>query len=95
MRKLHFLKRAKALVAFPGGFGTLDELFDALCLVQTKKLLPMPIVLVGESFWRRVFDADFLVEEGVIAADDIHLFSYAETADEIWQHIRQPLVRGT
>ena len=88
MRKFHFLKRAKALVAFPGGYGTLDELFDALCLVQTGKIAPMPIVLVGESFWRRAFDANFLVDEGVIAPDDVDLFSYAETADAIWERIQ-------
>jgi hypothetical protein len=83
------------LVAFPGGFGTFDELFDALCLVQTEKLAPMPIVLVGESFWRQAFNADFLVAEGVIAPDDLDLFSYAETADEIWQRIREPMSQAT
>ena len=88
LRKLHFLKRAKALVAFPGGFGTLDELFDALTLVQTRKIEPMPIVLVGEKFWRNVFDADFLAEEGVIAAQDTKIFCFAETADEIWKIVQ-------
>jgi len=88
LRKLHFLKRAKALVAFPGGFGTFDELFDALCLVQTRKIEPMPIILVGEAFWRRAFDAPFLVEEGVIAPADLELFSFAETAQDIWKIIQ-------
>jgi uncharacterized protein (TIGR00730 family) len=87
LRKLHFLKRAKALVAFPGGYGTLDELFDALCLVQTRKIAPMPIVLVGEEFWSRAFDAQFLADEGVIARRDTELFAFAETAEEIWKII--------
>jgi uncharacterized protein (TIGR00730 family) len=88
LRKLHFMKRAKALVAFPGGFGTLDELFDALCLVQTRKISPMPIVLVGREFWSRAFNPRFLADEGVIADEDLQLFSYAETADEVWTTIR-------
>lgn len=88
LRKLHFLKRAKALVAFPGGYGTFDEVFDALCLVQTHKMAAIPIVLVGESFWRRAFDAAYLAAEGVIAEEDLGLFRYAETAEEIWTHVR-------
>jgi uncharacterized protein (TIGR00730 family) len=88
LRKLHFIKRAKALVAFPGGYGTFDEVFDALCLVQTHKIEPIPIILVGESFWRRAFDAEFLAAEGVIAPRDLQLFRYAETAEEIWAMIR-------
>ena len=87
IRKLHFMLRAKGLVVFPGGFGTLDELFDALTLMQTTKIAPFPIVLVGEKFWRGVFDPDFLVEEGVISAKDLDLFWYAETAEEIWNGI--------
>jgi hypothetical protein len=88
LRKFHFVKRAKALVAFPGGYGTFDELFETLCLVQTRKIDPIPIVLVGEAFWRRAFDAQFLVEEGVIAPEDVDLFFFAETAQEIWEIIR-------
>ncbi len=88
IRKLHFLLRAKALVAFPGGFGTLDELFEVLTLVQTRKIKPMPVVLAGESFWRRAVDFDFLVDEGVIAQEDRELFFYAETAQEIWDGIQ-------
>jgi len=88
IRKLHFLLRAKALVVFPGGFGTLDELFETLTLVQTRTIQPLPIVLVGKEFWQRCFDPDFLVDEGVIEAEDRELFWYAETADEIWQGIR-------
>ena len=87
MRKLHFLMRARALVAFPGGYGTLDEVFEVLALVQTRKMKPVPVVLVGEAFWRRVFDADFLVDEGVIDPEDRELFGFAETADDIWRTI--------
>ena len=88
IRKLHFLLRAKALVAFPGGFGTLDELFEVLTLVQTRKIKPMPAVLVGERYWRRAIDFDFLVEEGVIDQEDRELFFFAETAQEIWDGIQ-------
>lgn len=88
LRKLHFLKRARALVAFPGGYGTLDELSDALCLVQTRKIPPMPIILVGEAFWRRVLDVPFLVEEGMITPEDAEILQYAESAAEIWRTIR-------
>ena len=80
MRKLHFALRARALVAFPGGYGTLDELFEILTLAQTRKLPPVPVILVGEEFWRGVFNADFLVDEGTIAPEDRDLFWYAETA---------------
>jgi uncharacterized protein (TIGR00730 family) len=84
LRKMHFLLRAKALVAFPGGFGTLDELFEVLTLVQTRKIKPVPIVLVGEEYWRRAIDVGFLADEGVIDAEDRELFWFAETANEIW-----------
>jgi hypothetical protein len=84
LRKMHFLLRAKALVAFPGGFGTLDELFEVLTLVQTRKIKPVPIVLVGEEYWRRAVDFGFLADEGVIDAEDRELFWFAETANEIW-----------
>jgi uncharacterized protein (TIGR00730 family) len=87
IRKLHFVLRARALVAFPGGFGTLDELFETLTLAQTRVMKPLPIILVGEAWWRRVFDPEFLIEEGVIAPEDRALFCYAETAREIWQSI--------
>lgn len=87
IRKLHFLLRARALVAFPGGFGTMDELFEVLTLGQTRKLSPLPVILVGESYWRKVFDPDFLVAEGTIDPEDRDLFWFAESADEIWQGI--------
>jgi len=87
LRKLHFLLRAKALVAFPGGYGTFDELFETLTLVQTRVIRPVPVVLVGEQYWRRAIDFDFLVDEGVIDAEDRELFWFAETADDIWDGI--------
>jgi hypothetical protein len=87
IRKLHFLNRARALVAFPGGFGTLDEVFETLTLIQTRKMPSVPIVLVGRAYWERVFDVDFLVEEGTIEPEDRDLFGYAETAEEAWQMV--------
>jgi uncharacterized protein (TIGR00730 family) len=87
LRKMHFMKRAKALVAFPGGYGTFDEVFEALTLIQTRKIRPRPIILVGEEFWRQAFNADFLAAEGVIDPEDVELFSFAETAQEIWDSI--------
>jgi hypothetical protein len=89
LRKLHFMKRAAAIVALPGGFGTLDELFGALTLIQTRKVPPIPVVLIGEDYWRRVFDTDYLLEVGSIDAEDIELFWYAETAVEAWNGIRR------
>jgi len=89
IRKLHFLRRALALVIFPGGFGTLDELFETLTLVQTRKITPLPVVLVGENYWRAVFDPDLLVNEGVIDREDRDLFWYAESAHEVWEGILQ------
>ena len=87
LRKMHLLQRAKALVAFPGGFGTLDELFEVLTLVQTRKIKPVPIVLVGEEYWRHAINVGFLADEGVIDAEDGELFWFAETANEIWSSI--------
>jgi uncharacterized protein (TIGR00730 family) len=87
MRKLHFLLRARALVAFPGGYGTLDELFEVLTLAQTRKITPVPVVLVGEAYWRRIFDPDTLADEGMIDPEDRELFWYAETASDIWRGI--------
>lgn len=84
LRKLHFMLRARALLAFPGGYGTLDELFETLTLIQTRKIEPLPVVLVGESFWRKTVNIDFMVDEGVIDEEDRHLFWYADTAEDIW-----------
>lgn len=88
LRKLHFLKRACALVAFPGGYGTFDEVFETLTLVQTRTIEPVPVVLVGADYWRRVVDIDALVDEGVIDAEDRDLFWFAESAGEAWEGIR-------
>jgi len=87
MRKLHFLLRARALVAFPGGYGTLDEIFEVLALSQTRKMAPVPVILVGESYWRGVFNPEFLVEQGVIDLEDRDLFWFAESAEEAWRDI--------
>ncbi len=87
LRKLHFALRARALVAFPGGFGTMDELFEILELSQTRKMPPVPVILVGKSYWRRAFDPEFLVEEGVIDPEDRELFWFAESADDVWRGI--------
>ena len=87
MRKLHFVKRAKALVAFPGGYGTLDELFGLLTLVQTKKVDEVPIVLVGSDYWNRVIDFDFLIEGGFISAGDRELFAITDSAKDAWGYI--------
>lgn len=87
MRKLHFLLRARALVAFPGGYGTLDEVFETLTLVQTRTIPPVPVVLVGEEYWRRAVDFDFLVDEGAIEREDRDLFWFAESAEDIWRSI--------
>jgi len=80
MRKMHFLKRAKALVAFPGGFGTLDEVFEVLTLVQTNKVDPLPIILLGKEYWSKAVDFNFLAQEGFIEADDLALFKIVDTA---------------
>jgi uncharacterized protein (TIGR00730 family) len=87
MRKLHFLMRAKALVVFPGGFGTLDELFDALTLRQTHRMQSIPIILFGRDYWSSVINFEFLADEGVIADEHLELVQYAETPEEAWQAI--------
>ncbi len=88
LRKMHFLLRAKALVVFPGGFGTLDELFDALTLIQTAKMEPMPVVLVGREYWSSVLNLEYMVEQGTISAEDLDIMSTVDTAEEAWQTIR-------
>ncbi len=89
IRKLHFLLRARALVAFPGGFGTLDELFDALTLRQTGRMQAIPIILFGREYWQRVIDFQFLADQGTIDDEDLGLIDYAETAAEAWEIIRR------
>lgn len=87
LRKLHFLLRARALVIFPGGFGTLDELFDALTLRQTNRMQQIPIIMYGRAYWERVLDLDFLADEGVIEDRHLQLVDYAETPAEAWEKI--------
>ena len=87
LRKMHFLLRARALVVFPGGFGTLDELFETLTLLQTGKTRNITIVLVGQAFWERLINWTLLVEDGLIATDDLALFHFAETAQQAWDLI--------
>ncbi|MDR3440093.1 TIGR00730 family Rossman fold protein [Telmatospirillum sp.] len=89
LRKMHFLSRAKALVVFPGGFGTLDEMFEAATLVQTRKIERIPFLLFGKEYWERVINFDAMVGEGMIAAADKDLFQFVETAEEAWHHIAQ------
>jgi uncharacterized protein (TIGR00730 family) len=84
MRKMHFLMRSIALVCFPGGFGTLDEMFEALTLIQTGKCRRRPVLLFGREFWTRLVDFDWLVETGMISAVDLQLFHFVETAEEAW-----------
>ena len=88
LRKMHFLMRSVALIAFPGGFGTLDELFEALTLMQTGKCRKRPVLLFGREFWTKLIDIDHLVDTGMISPDDIHLFRYVETAQEAWDTLR-------
>jgi uncharacterized protein (TIGR00730 family) len=91
IRKMHLLMRAKSLVAFPGGFGTLDELFETLTLIQTGKVQPIPVLLFGRAFWERIINFEALVEEGTISAEDLDLFVYVETAEEAWELISQAI----
>ena len=88
LRKMHFMMRAKALVAFPGGFGTLDELFEVLTLVQTGKAKPVPIVLFGTAFWKKLINFEAMVEEGTISPQDLGLFLYTDDPQEAWDFIK-------
>ncbi len=87
LRKMHFLMRAKALLAFPGGFGTFDELFEVLTLVQTKKVAPLPIVLMGKDYWSKAVNFEFLAEEGFISDDDLALFKITDSAEQAIEFI--------
>jgi hypothetical protein len=87
LRKMHFLLRARAVAVFPGGFGTFDEFFELLTLVQTGKIEPMPILLFGKQFWERVVDFEELMLEGVISPKDLDLFQFVETAEEAWAEV--------
>ncbi len=88
LRKMHFLLRARAVVMFPGGFGTLDEFFETLTLMQTGKIKPLPVLLFGKTYWRRIIDFEALVEEGTIDPGDLKLFRFVETAAEAWEIIQ-------
>jgi uncharacterized protein (TIGR00730 family) len=87
LRKMHFLLRARAVAVFPGGYGTFDEFFELLTLIQTGKVRPLPILLFGREFWNRVVNFDALVEEGVIAPHDLDLIHWSEDAQEAWDHV--------
>ena len=87
LRKMHFLLRARAVAVFPGGFGTFDESFELLTLIQTGKVKPLPIIFFGKAFWERVIDFEALADEGVISPDDLKLFTYCESAEEAWDHV--------
>ncbi len=87
LRKMHFLLRARAVAVFPGGFGTFDEFFELLTLIQTGKMKPIPILLFGKDFWTRVIDWEAFAEEGTISKKDLELFRWCETAEEAWDHI--------
>lgn len=89
VRKMHFLTRAKALVVFPGGFGTLDELFEAATLIQTGKIDPIPILLFGREFWERILNLDAMISEGMVSPEERHIFTYVETAEEAWNRIAE------
>jgi hypothetical protein len=88
LRKMHFMMRAKALVAFPGGFGTLDELFEVITLVQTRKAKPVPIILFGSSYWKRLLNLDVLIEEGAISPEDLKLIEYVDEPQAAWDAIK-------
>jgi len=89
LRKMHFMLRARAIVAFPGGFGSMDELFEVLTLMQTHKVAQLPIILVGKSFWESTVNFDLMMEYGVIERSDMKLLHFTETAKETWQIIQQ------
>lgn len=91
IRKMHFLMRARALVVFPGGYGTLDELFETLTLIQTKKIRPIPVLIFGKDFWAKIVDFDALVDEGVISPEDTEIFHYVETAEEACKMVLEAL----
>ena len=89
LRKMHFLLRARAVAVFPGGYGTFDELFELLTLVQTGKVRPLPILLFGQDYWNRVVNFQAMVDEGVIAPHDLDLIHWSEDADEAWDFVQR------
>ena len=88
LRKMHFLLRARALAVFPGGFGTFDEMFELLTLIQTGKMKPIPILLFGKDFWNKVVDFEALADEGVISHADLNLLTWVETAEDAWAAVQ-------
>ena len=88
LRKMHFLLRARAVAVFPGGYGTFDEMFELLTLIQTGKVRPLPILLFGQDYWNRVVNFQAMVDEGVIAPHDLDLIRWCENADEAWEYVR-------
>ena len=90
IRKMHFLMRACAIAVFPGGYGTLDELFETLTLIQTERMQPIPVLLFGEEFWRRIVNWEALADAGTISPADLELFQFVETAEEAWELVRPP-----
>jgi hypothetical protein len=93
LRKMHFMMRAKALVVFPGGFGTLDELFEVLCLIQTSKIKPIPVLLFCREYWQRIINFQAMADEGVIAPQDLEIITFVDSAEEAW-HILEPTLNG-
>jgi len=89
IRKMHFLMRARAVAVFPGGFGTMDELFETLTLIQTARMEPIPVLLFGRDFWQKIVNWEALANAGTIAAEDLDLFHFVETAEEGWEIIRE------
>lgn len=89
IRKMHFLMRAKAIAVFPGGFGTMDEMFESLTLIQTDRMSPVPFLLFGKDFWSKVINLDELARQGTISPDDVKLFQIVDSAEEGWEIIRQ------
>jgi predicted Rossmann-fold nucleotide-binding protein len=86
---MQFLIRAKSLVVFPGGFGTMDELFETLTLIQTHKIKPIPVLLFGQDFWEKAINFEALVDEGTIGAKDTHIFQFVESAQDAWRAIKK------
>ena len=89
LRKLHFVMRARALVAFPGGFGTLDEVFEILTLIQTHKTQKVPVLLYGSAYWKRLIDFDWMLQEGTISQEDVQCFQYVDSVSQAWSVIQQ------
>ncbi len=94
LRKMHFLLRARAVAVFPGGFGTFDETFELLTLIQTGKIKPMPILMFGKDFWTRVVNFEALVDEGVVSAPDLDLIRFVDTADQAWAIVQDYYAAG-